>query len=312
MKRSNLNSLKIVFKRTLHPVGQGAFFSEQFFDATMENVLYNVVYDCGSFTSLPSLMEYEIRNTFEKNAHIDLLFISHFDEDHVNELMTLQNQAKIDKETKVIVPFKYPYLLMVMDDDYPTLSKFVMRMFNQGVPVIGVDDSGENRPGDPIGVESLNSKTLLGGKQVIKLDKMLWFYYPFMLPDQNSLQKVFEDKVKGKANLDDPCDILAKRKELRDIYKTIGKTKGGVTRINVNALLMTSFPARGVVPNTCIWHQTNLHRKVTSVCLYTGDSNLRGKEYEDVKKMVTEILDMYSKGTKVGMMQVPHHGSKTG
>lgn len=310
MKRSNLNSLKIVFKRTLHPVGQGAFFSEQFFDATMENVLYNVVYDCGSFTSLPSLMEYEIRNTFEKNAHIDLLFISHFDEDHVNELMTLQNQAKIDKETKVIIPFKYPYLLMVMDDDYPTLSKFVMRMFNQGVPVIGVDDSGENRPGDPIGVESLNSKTLLGGKQVIKLDKMLWFYYPFMLPDQDSLQKVFEDKVKGKANLDDPCDILAKRKELRDIYKTIGKTKGGVTRINVNALLMTSFPARGVVSNTYIWHQTNLHGKAVPTCFYTGDSNLKGKEYEDVKKMVTDILDVYSKGTKVGMMQVPHHGSK--
>ena len=122
--------LVMVFKRILHPVGQGAFFTEQFLDESGK-VVYNVVYDCGSFTSQPNLLEYEIRNTFERNAHIDLLFISHFDEDHVNGLMTLQNQTKIDKDTKVIIPFKYPYLLMVMDDDYPTLARFVMRMFNR-------------------------------------------------------------------------------------------------------------------------------------------------------------------------------------
>lgn len=38
----------IYLKRTFHPVGQGAFFTEQFYDGAMEHVLYNVVYDCGS------------------------------------------------------------------------------------------------------------------------------------------------------------------------------------------------------------------------------------------------------------------------
>ena len=142
----------MVFKRILHPVGQGAFFTEQFLDESGK-VVYNVVYDCGSFTSQPNLLEYEIRNTFERNAHIDLLFISHFDEDHVNGLMTLQNQTKIDKDTKVIIPFKYPYLLMVMDDDYPTLARFVMRMFNIGAQVIGIEEiSGENVRRDPIAI----------------------------------------------------------------------------------------------------------------------------------------------------------------
>ena len=295
--------------RGIHPVGQGAFFTEQFLDESGK-VVYNVVYDCGSFTSQPNLLEYEIRNTFERNAHIDLLFISHFDEDHVNGLMTLQNQTKIDKDTKVIIPFKYPYLLMVMDDDYPTLARFVMRMFNSGARVIGVDEYiDENRQGESIEIDRLDSSITLGGKNVIRLDKVLWYYYPLMLPDQSSLQKVFEGKVKGIVNLDAPNEILTKRKELRNIYKTIGKTKGGVTRINVNALFMLSFPAVNVACNTNIWHQINLKGNVAPTCFYTGDSNLKGNGYDEVKQRVMDILDVYSKGTKVWMMQVPHHGS---
>lgn len=37
--------------RSFLPVGQGAFYVERFFDAN-EQSKYNVVYDCGSSTSL--------------------------------------------------------------------------------------------------------------------------------------------------------------------------------------------------------------------------------------------------------------------
>ena len=299
----------MVFKRILHPVGQGAFFTEQFLDENGK-VVYNVVYDCGSFTSQPNLLEYEIRNTFERNAHIDLLFISHFDEDHVNGLMTLQSQTKIDKDTKVIIPFRYPYLLMVMDEDFPMLASFVMQMFNIGAQVVGIDENADdNRLDEPIDIGILDGNVTLGGNKVIRLNKVLWYYYPFMLPDQSSLQKVFEGKVKGIVDLDDPNEILTKRKELRNIYKTIGKTKGGVTKINVNTLFMLSFPAVNVACNTNIWHQINLCGNIAPTCFYTGDSNLKGNGYDVVKQRVTDILDIYSKGTKVWMMQVPHHGS---
>lgn len=299
----------MVIKRVLHPVGQGAFFTEQFYDESGK-VVHNVVYDCGSFTSMPNLVEYEIRNTFEKNAHIDLLFISHFDKDHVNGLMTLQSKTKIDKDTKVIIPFRYPYLLMVMDEDYPMLARFVMQLFNIGAQVVGIDeDADDSRLGEPVDIGKLDGNITLGGKKVIRLDKVLWYYYPFMLPDQSSLQKVFEGKVKGIVDLDAPNEILTKRKELRNIYKTIGKTKGGVTKINVNTLFMLSFPAVNVAYNTNIWHQINLWGNVAPTCFYTGDSNLKGNGYDVVKQRVTDILDIYSKGTKVWMMQVPHHGS---
>ena len=35
----------MIFKRTFHPVGQGAFFTEQFYDDNQDTLLYNVVYD---------------------------------------------------------------------------------------------------------------------------------------------------------------------------------------------------------------------------------------------------------------------------
>ena len=38
----------MIFKRVFHPVGQGAFFTEQFYDDDQNTLLYNIVYDCGS------------------------------------------------------------------------------------------------------------------------------------------------------------------------------------------------------------------------------------------------------------------------
>ena len=33
----------MIFKRAFHPVGQGAFFTEQFFDDNQDTLLYDVV-----------------------------------------------------------------------------------------------------------------------------------------------------------------------------------------------------------------------------------------------------------------------------
>ena len=52
---------EIVFKRVLHPVGQGAFFTEQFFDNNGKTI-FNVVYGCGEMRTKKHL-ELEIENT---------------------------------------------------------------------------------------------------------------------------------------------------------------------------------------------------------------------------------------------------------
>ena len=69
--------------RTVHPVGVGAFITEQFFEDN-GNLQFCAVYNCGSMNTneLTNLI-----NTFDKSWHINVLFISHFD--HISGIMSL-------------------------------------------------------------------------------------------------------------------------------------------------------------------------------------------------------------------------------
>lgn len=80
--------------RTFHPVGQGAFYTERFDFGRDETA--NVVYDCGSLTNR-ALVEARVRNTFEKEEAVQAIFVSHFDEDHVNGIPFLLNWCKVEK-----------------------------------------------------------------------------------------------------------------------------------------------------------------------------------------------------------------------
>lgn len=93
-----------------------------------EKAFFNVVYDCGATArgqNVSSLVKKEIDITFEKDEHIDILFISHFDEDHTNGLVYLLENTKMDEDTCVVIPFRFPYILMVLDTSYPSLTRFI-------------------------------------------------------------------------------------------------------------------------------------------------------------------------------------------
>ena len=68
-----------MIQRIFHPVGQGAFYSERH-----EN--HNIVYDCGTdyFNRGKKGIKNTISQSFSKDEIIDILFISHFDYDHVS------------------------------------------------------------------------------------------------------------------------------------------------------------------------------------------------------------------------------------
>ena len=83
-------------QRTFYPVGQGGFYSESF---KTENNNFNVVYDCGSISRG---VDKVISDSFDKNEDIDILFISHFDSDHVNKINILKNS--VGKIKTVIMP----------------------------------------------------------------------------------------------------------------------------------------------------------------------------------------------------------------
>ena len=67
--------------RIIHSVGQGTMCSERFLDRE-GNTDFLAVYDCGSDNS--QKLRQEITASFSDTDDVDLLFVSHLDNDHVN------------------------------------------------------------------------------------------------------------------------------------------------------------------------------------------------------------------------------------
>ena len=97
--------------RTIHPVGHGGFFTEELCEG---NECYNVVYDCGTRNST-MLLEREINKAFNRMQSVDLLFISHFDRDHVSGLKELVRRNLLNSSTKVVMPFHYPSYFVILN-----------------------------------------------------------------------------------------------------------------------------------------------------------------------------------------------------
>ena len=84
------------FTRTFHTVGQGAFYSEKI--EYNDKQVFRMVYDCGSKSIPESLLAKRIKSDLTNNVDIDILFISHFDKDHINGIYNLNPKL-------IIIPF---------------------------------------------------------------------------------------------------------------------------------------------------------------------------------------------------------------
>jgi hypothetical protein len=96
------------------PVGQGAFYSGVFKHSNGKQ--FSFVYDCGSHSSRQHINR-EITNFVKETStkKIDILFISHFHDDHINKVSQLLNQtggAKI-----AILPYLTPDELILAYTD---------------------------------------------------------------------------------------------------------------------------------------------------------------------------------------------------
>lgn len=80
--------------RTVHPVGQGGFYTEEFYDG---NKNHTVVYDCGGSNKelIEKYLEEFLATPDGKKKEIDAVFISHLHADHVNGLEFLLNNADV-------------------------------------------------------------------------------------------------------------------------------------------------------------------------------------------------------------------------
>ena len=314
--------------RSFLPVGQGAFYCEQFSVAGPEKI--NIVYDCGSLTSV-SFVEHQIKYNFQEDEVIHAVFLSHLDADHINGLPYLLKYCNVKKiffpllteENKTLMEL-YGLVRGIDPDDfafeflhnpYSALGRLNLRNFptlyqvqeNNEDSYNGIDaqsvPSGEN-VADRIGANTDNTI-------FIKND---WIYIPFNFRREDrikTLKKELRNIFKRDMHNEDLKEIWKRGNSVEkdNVKAAYRKVKGG---FNVNSMTLFSGDQKGIasqlVGTTPILpycrHGFYCCDEKSGGCLYTGDYNANEEmNWEQLRVAYDEHWN------QIGCVQIPHHGS---
>lgn len=271
--------------RTFHPVGQGAFYSEEFKDPNGV-VAFRAVYDCGSLRwcklqpkrdgSKLSRAEIErrVENAFTDDDVIDMLFISHLDDDHVNLISHLKPFNKRNLIRRVVLPLLDTnerfmltgyYLLSNWLRNNRERSDALKRFINDPedyfepcekivfVRPYGSDDLFANEKETSVGIDDLPDKIasftkITIGKKVSRGEGMSsdnWIFVPYNHQPERfaDLKKLLEDAFrtkKSKFGLEMLKDVGFVTKNLKVLRRCYKKLKDGINR---NSMALYSGPA---------------------------------------------------------------------
>lgn len=311
MKQGN----KDVIVRTIHPVGQGAFYSERYIDK--EGITKHLmVYDCGS--NSPKKLEREVSSSIKQNEIINILFISHFDRDHVNGLINLKKKAIIEKVVMPLLsPFDKYYFLLDLPSSLQDIILNPQEFFGEETAIIYVnpiiEDSDNNSNNDTIDIDSEFTNTVIeSGTQLRYRLSDNWCYIPFNFDGvvrrmalEESFRKngiIIEELEKGNLSY-----IIEEQTNIKKAYRSIC-----ADGTNASSLILYSGPINATCH--CIWFNGEVWNKYfnelknNAACLYLGDTDLN----QTVCKMnLLDCLSVYLEnvGGHIGTIQVPHHGS---
>lgn len=322
---------KNMMLRSFLPVGQGAFYLEQF---QFENKRINVVYDCGSSTDI-NLVRSEITANFEKDEKIEFVFISHVDQDHINGLEYLLKYCNVKN---IIFPYmtKNEKLLISIDyfckDDSHSINDFVYRFINyprQTINSLGsnaklfrvinnqTDISEDNIDNEDIAIieSGENVLNIIQNKELKQ--NTFWEYVPYNFKENERktdfTKKLFnflnEINVQySENNLDsvflDWSNINTRNAIIKAYKKTIGN-------VNTNSMVVFSG-TKSKISYQYIVNKNNMYfcpicsnfQTTSNGCLYTGDYDANGKlKWNDLKEAYKDYWDY------IGCIQIPHHGS---
>lgn len=316
--------------RTIHSIGQGAFYTECFEDG--DNT-YNVVYDCGSettFSGRGKLIDNEITQTFKKGEVINALFISHFHNDHINGIEKLLKHCKVEYIFLPIIDNISKLLLITSYDNKDFVdfilspSDYIKRISDNTIVIsVNVDNSEyDNNPendNNPKGVFDLSgesSKTdgeIESGTRIfLGSCNVKWEYIPFNFNNQQLINDIKQEYEKHGLEIPDANDIS---KTEFDFAKTIFKDviKSNKKR-NAHSMILYSgannpkyWGCRVLYNNFC-GHKYCIHRcyyhEIATGCIYFGDFDLN---IQGALKNISSKYNMVK--DNISIMQVPHHGS---
>ncbi len=282
-----------MINRVFHPIGQGAFYSEN-------HIGFNIVYDCGS-SGKNRIAENVVKQSFLPNATIDILFISHFDSDHVNRIPVLTNNFKIKN---VILPLLHPEDKVLVINIYKALGRTDVAtlietpedIFGNDTNIVYVDISETDKE---INERSINIENLTNGQIIRSLTELLAVDYDWMFVPYNYLHYERNLKLKNlflQYDLDidrvktDLGYALYHRNDIKKVYK---KLNGG---INENSMFVYSG---SIGDNHSFYTRHLLDENGRVGCIYSGDADFNRV---NIRNVFARYWD------KVGTIQVPHHG----
>lgn len=296
-----------------------------------------IIYDCGTVTkSKDKILGREIDRIKAKT--IDILFISHFDVDHINGIPKLLDKKivktvvlpQIDNTTKYLSIMKAidkgadEELISLISDprDYleqrniqvievtpissEDITDSIIEASVKGMTNMGINDIYIG--GTPI----QKSGTMKSGA-IIQTRNVDWGWIPFNI-DFGVNNRLITQEIKmlgGKypgiidinGNIDQHA-IISKlndtnfHKDMKKIYETNLTVRG----INENSLVMYSGPVCNATKDQYYLNNTPaIYRRKTG-CLYCGDYN--------AQRYLKQLKDCYnSVWERIGTIQIPHHGS---
>ena len=322
--------------RTFHSVGQGAFYSERFYENEHLEAKYNIVYDCGTSWGTVIKSKKVVTESFDKKDVIDYLFISHLDYDHLSLVLTLIDCVKCVREIVLPLVQKDDIVIAIALNrisNHDDAADFLQMIANH----VGIDRKDEIlKPLESeivfVGSEednwARNTKLWEDGESRTIGNVPDWVLIPYniksqerkdelisefsrILNDEKLLKKLGGCKITLPAGgtelyemLKNPNfvkEVVATRELKNAIKSAYEKVTGGV---NANSLILYSGPAS---IQSDYWMETDCHHWCgcfetrRAGCLYTGDSNCDLPGWK-VQRYTTVW-------NNIGTIQLPHHGS---
>ena len=315
--------MQAMIQRFFHPVGQGAFYSERHLYSNI-----NTVYDCGtgSGTRNKKGAAGVVRQSFREDDIVHILFISHFDFDHISLIDTLKNS--VNKIERVVIPLLQEPEKTFLSNIYkflgePHLANLVSNpseFFGRETQIIRVHSGSEQEfeeRDSPVNVSEIDEpvREIISGTPLTMNNLDNWVYIPFNYKHQSRREEFLEKLNTAGIDINrlenDPNYIFNKRirSKVKEVYKSIS---GG---INENSMFLYSGPSSIKDSNSLYWggrcwhhdpycwyfnhyvYRCDPHRVA---CLYTGDGDLNKVK---VKAIYSNYWDF------IGTIQIPHHGS---
>jgi ribonuclease BN (tRNA processing enzyme) len=279
----------MVHKRFIFPVGQGGFAGEKIGKTI-------VLFDCGSLSS--DLVLHDCIDFVRQNvSHVDYLFISHFDEDHVNGLKYLLYHVKVERAIVSWIPDKLRLVYGVYTNGAYTS---IMEMLK----------------GKDIDIDEIGKEEGKEGKYVFKI----WEWVAKSMMTQDDFDKIEKELKKKKIKINSELKVEEIERRKKDINKAF-KNVFGNNGPNTKGLIMLSQKSGNSNTSTTIYQgcmQSNCMKlkccyirykdKIDNTsCLYVGDAKLKGRNVELVKRFLEENM---GSSYELLMMQIPHHGSQ--